>query len=269
MALVVKSWKVTSNPPVGEPNVAIVARNSGLLSFILTLVGIDATATLQISSRHVFFEEGSLAGFKRRFVPLEHVASSFYGRVKPWKKTAILMALSLALGGSLGGLRGSVLSIVGVALSALYYFLNRPLTIGVIDVSGTVTEMSFSRSVIEGQEVDENSAESVINMVEFLIKPTPGHQPENISLGSTVASGVVAAPAPQSAAQLGRNLGLGTFRAARKSEPVASASSTASPVAPATPEIVPTAAVAGGCPSCGTPVTNDEAFCGSCGRRLN
>jgi hypothetical protein len=263
MALVVKSWKVTSNPAAGEPNVTIIARNSGLLSFILSVVGIDATATLLISSRHVFYEEGSLAGFKRRFVPLEHVASSFYGRVKPWKTTAILMVLSVVLGGGLGGVSGTLLLLVGVALSALYYFLNRPLTIGVIDVSGTVTEMSFSRSVIEGQEVDEKSAEDVITMIEFLIKPTPGIRPQDINLGSAPASGVMASAAPQSAAQLGRNLGLGALRATSQTEPTAATS--AATIATAVPE----AAAPAGCPKCGASVDKSEAFCGSCGHKLH
>lgn len=52
MALVVKSWKATSHPAPGEPNVEVVARDSGLLSFVLSVVGIDATVTLQISMLH-------------------------------------------------------------------------------------------------------------------------------------------------------------------------------------------------------------------------
>ena len=85
MALVIKSWQANSSAAPGEPYVSIVARESGLLSFVLSLLGIDATVKLQVTARHVFFEVGSLAGFNRLFVPLEHVCSSFYGRHKPWR----------------------------------------------------------------------------------------------------------------------------------------------------------------------------------------
>lgn len=257
MALVVKSWKVTSHPAPGEPNVAIVARDSGLMSFVLSMVGIDATATLQISSRHVFYEEGSLAGFTRRFVPLEHVASTFYGRIKPWKKTGFFIALSIGLGGMVSGAFGMLVLLVGIALSLLYYFLNRTLTIGVIDVSGTMTELSFGRSLLEGQEVDEKAAENVMRIVEHLIKPTEGAPLGHLSLGSTSGSGAMASAAPQTIADLGRNLGLGSTAAPRSA-------STAAPV----PTPAATSEKFNFCQKCGTAVAPDEVFCGGCGHKL-
>lgn len=263
MAMVVKSWKVTSYAAPGEPNVAIVARDSGLMSFVLSLVGIDATATLQVSSRHVFYEEGSLSGFVRRFVPLEHVAHTFYERVKPWKRTSIFIALSIALGGSLGGVMGILLALVGIALCLLYYFLNRPLTIGVTDVSGTRTYLKFGRSLLEGQEIDEKAAENVMMIVEHLIKPTAGATLGDMSIGSTSGSGAMASAAPQNLADLGRNLGL----VSRPTPQSASTSASASAAA-VVPTAVATAAKTNGCPKCGTAVSPDEVFCGSCGHKL-
>ena len=257
MALVVKSWKVTSHPAPGEPNVAIVARDSGLMSFVLSMVGIDATSTLQISSRHVFYEEGSLAGFTRRFVPLEHVASTFYGRIKPWKKTGFFIALSIGLGGMVSGAFGMLVLLVGIALSLLYYFLNRTLTIGVIDVSGTVTELSFGRSLLEGQEVDEKAAENVMRIVEHLIKPTEGVLLGDMSFGSTSGSGAMASAAPQTIADLGRNFGL-----------VSPATPQSGSAAAAAPPVAATAAKSASCPKCGHAVAADEVFCGGCGHKL-
>ncbi len=257
MTLVVKSWKATSHPAPGEPNVEVVARDSGLLSFVLSVVGIDATVTLHISSRHVFHEEGSLAGFTRSFVPLEHVARTFYGRVKPWKNTSGFMALSAVLGSMVGGAWGMLLFLVGVALSLLYYFLNRTLTIGVVDVSGFKTSLTFSRSLIEGQEIDEKAAENVIRIIEHLIKPTEGALLGDVSLASTSGSGAKASAAPQSLTDLGRNLGL-----ASRSAPQAAAAAAAAPTTAAT------VAKSNGCPKCGTAVPADEVFCGSCGHKL-
>lgn len=262
MALVVKSWKVTTLPAPGEPNVSIVARDSGLLSFVLSIVGIDATATLQVSQRHVFYEKGSLSGFERRFVPLEHVASTLYGRIKPWKKTGVFVALSIGLGGLLGGVFGVLLAIFGMALSLLYYFLNRTLTIGVSVVSGQQLELSFSRSVLEGQEVNEAAAEKVVRVIEHLIKPIDGAPLGEVNLGSTSGTGVLGSAAPQSISELGRNLGLAS-RPAPQAPPVV-------PVAPAATSAAATVAAAkpNGCPKCGAAVDSDELFCGSCGNKL-
>lgn len=257
MARVVKSWKATSNPAPGEPNIVIVARDSGLMSFVLSIVGIDATATLQISSRHVFYEEGSLSGFKRTFVPLEHVAHTFYGRIKPWKKSGFFIALSIGLGGMLQGAFGMLLLLVGVALSLLYYFLNRTLSIGVCDMSGKLIELAFGRSLLEGQEIDEKAAENVMRIIEHLIKPTAAVPLGDISLGSTSGSGAMASAAPQTMADLGRNLGL-----VRQTT-----TQTASPAA-APPTATAIAAKPARCPKCGTAVAADEVFCGSCGHKL-
>lgn len=257
MAMVVKSWKVMSNPAPGEPNVAIVARDSGLMSYVLSMVGIDATATLQIVSRHVFYEEGSLAGFTRRFVPLEHVAHTFYARVKPWKTTGILIALSIGLGGMASGAIGMLVLLVGIALSLLFYFLHRPLTIGVMDVSGTPTGLTFGRSLLEGQEIDEKAAENVMRIIEHLIKPTEGVLLGNMSLGSASGSGAMASAAPQAIVDLGRNLGL-----------VSPATPESASAAAAAPPVAATAAKSASCPKCGNAVAADEAFCGGCGHKL-
>lgn len=265
MALVVKSWKVTTQPAAGEPNVSIVARDSGLLSFVLSIVGIDATATLQVSQRHVFYEKGSLSGFERRFVPLEHVASTLYGRIKPWKKTGVLVALSIGLGGAMGGVFGVLLAIVGMALSLMYYYLNRTLTIGVTVVSGQQFELSFSRSVLEGQEVNEAAAEKVIKVIEHLIMPIDGVPLGDVNLGSTSGTGVLGSAAPQSISELGRNLGFAS-RPAPQAPPVAPVA----PVKPAATSAAATVAAArpNGCPKCGAAVDSDELFCGSCGHKL-
>ena len=255
MAMVVKSWKVTSHPAPGEPNVAIVARDSGLLSFVLSTLGIDATASLQVSSRHVFYEEGSLAGFTRVFVPLEHVAHTFYGRIKPWKQTGSFIALSIGLGVLLPG--GILILLVGVALSLLNYFLHRTLEIGVIDVSGARTSLSFSRSVIEGQEVDEKAAENVIRIIEHLIKPTEGVLLGDMSFGSASGSGAMASAAPQTIAELGRNFGLASPATPQSASAAAGARSVAA-----------TADKSVTCPKCGHAVAADEVFCGGCGHKL-
>lgn len=178
MALVIKSWKVTSNPKPGEPYVEIVGRKAGLLSWLLSLIGIDATVSMKVTARHMFFGTGSLAGFNRRIVLLPHISSTYYGLYKPWKMTAVFIAISFSLGVSLIGVgsRGSVIfgTLVlfgGVGAALLYYFLNKSLSIGFVEDSGYSGNLVFKRSVIEGQAIDENASEVVIQMIEHLVQP--------------------------------------------------------------------------------------------------
>ena len=250
MALVVKYWKVTSRAAPGEPNVSIIARESGLLSFVLSLFGIDATTTLQVSARHVFHERGALSGYKRTFFPLEKVASTSYGRHKPWKKTAFFVALSILLGNTVGGFGGALLLVIGTALSLLYYFLRRNLSISVTNVATEKIELEIARSLIEGQEIDEKAAEGVVRVIEHLIKPTAGVVAEDMDLGSPGAGSPTTAAAPQTLAELGRSLGI--VRPANTEHSVASARSE----------------VPNSCPKCGTAVTLKDAFCGGCGHQL-
>lgn len=59
---------------------------------------------------------------------------------------------------------------VGLVIGPLYYFLNKKLTVGVVEGSGWVGGFSFKRSVIEGQNIDEKKAYEVIDIIRALIE---------------------------------------------------------------------------------------------------
>lgn len=230
MALVIKSWAVNPNPPAGQPHVQIVGRESGLISFVLSLLGIDATTTLAVNARHIEYERGSLSGFERWITPMEHVSSTYYGRVKPWKTASVIAGLGLLLGFSAPGIYGLIFVLIGVGLAGVYYFLARNLTLGFIADSGKPAGLTFRRSVIEGQEINEDSLRSIITLIEHLIKPS-GDSPAIVAVGGRPSSDRAATLAPL----------------IKK-------------------ELTPAGSV--GCPKCGTPTTPDEIFCGSCGHKL-
>lgn len=235
MSLVIKSWAVNSNPPSGEPHIRIVGRESGFASFVLSLLGINATTTLVVNGRHIEHESGSLSGFQRRITPMEHISTTYYGHFKPWKSAVSIAALGLLLGGGTGGVIGAVIVLVGLGLAGVYYVLHRKLTLGYVADCGLTrelpSEIKFMRSVIEGQEINENSLRDIITLIEHLIKPTAGTEPI-LSGGGRPVSERVAAPAPTSLKQL----------------------------------LTPSAM--NKCPSCHAPTTPEEAFCGSCGHKL-
>lgn len=250
MALVIKSWKVQSRPGVGQPYAQVIARESGLISFVLSLLGIDATTTLIVSGQGFEFERGSLSGFLRRVSPYGHVSSVLYGRHKPWKKTVGLIMLSLFLGSSLMGhgtgmtMLGTLVLFGGVGLSLLYYFLNRELTLAFAEDSGQQMGITFKRSVVEGQEIDEAALKQLVIIIEALLRGEQASLPD-IRMGGAPAGARTAAAAPTGFGELVRGGG--------------SAGSVIQQ---------PAAQARMACANCGAAMTLGDAFCGSCGTRV-
>ena len=120
--------------------------------------------------------------------------------------------------------------------------LNRELMIGFNEYSGASSVITFKRSVIEGQEIDQEQLKKIIIVIENLIKAQAG-EVAHIDIGGSLSNARAAAAAPT------------TFREAMHG--------------PATP--VPaskSAAHAAACPKCSTPITPDDVFCAGCGHKL-
>lgn len=248
MALVIKSWSVKSNPASGEPHVKVVARESGFWSFVFSLLGIDATTTFQVTGTRIEFEQGSLSGFIRRLTTFEHVCSTFYGRFKPWKTALGIFGFCLFLGSAMqSGWALFAFFVLGAVISGLYYVLNRQLTFGFTDAAGEVAAITFKRSVIEGQEINEEQLHKIIGVIENLIKYRDDHVGE-VDMGSSSQGGRMASPAPTSLRQVFNG---------------PDAASVPPAAAPAKPAVQP-----GACPKCGNSVTADDVFCGGCGHKL-
>ena len=111
--------------------------------------------------KKILFEQGSLEGSVKRVIPMAKISSSYYGYTKPWKKAFIIGVVCGVLTFWMMGL--------GALVGVLYYFLNKTLTIGLVEVSGVVSSIDFKRSVIEGQSIDEDQAREVCDIIELLI----------------------------------------------------------------------------------------------------
>ena len=246
MSLVIKSWSVKSNPAAGEPYVKVVARESGFWSFVFSLLGIDATTTLQVSDTRIEFERGSLSGFVRRLTPFGHISSSFYGSHKPWKTALGILSLCLFIGSAIqSGWAFLLFLLIGVVGGGLYYFLNKELMIGFNEDSGAAAVITFKRSVIEGQEINEEQLKKIIIVIENLIKQQAGGI-AHIDMGGAPTNARAAAAAPT------------TFKEVMQGP--------ATP--PPAPVVAPAPAPATTCPKCANPITPDDVFCGGCGHKL-
>lgn len=170
MALVIKSWTVTEAPGADGIYVSIVGRQEGILSWLLSVMGIDATTTLRIDRETVYFEAGSLAGFQQRVIPLSSLSSAYFGYAKPWQ-TALAIGLMLA----------PVMGL-GLIVGPLYYFLNKTLSLGVIENAGVLSGIEFKRSVIEGQNINEQQGRRVCAIVQrLMMESQPGQKQLNAS----------------------------------------------------------------------------------------
>ena len=158
MALVIKKWHASKTANQENNYVHVVGREAGLFAWVLSLIGIDPTTEIEIKENLIIFTAGSLAGKQKRVIPMKSVCSTYYGYVKPWQMALLLGVLLLPV------------FFLGLLVGPLYYFLNKKLTVGIIETSGWIGGFSFKRSVIEGQNIDENKAYEVIDIIRSLIE---------------------------------------------------------------------------------------------------
>ena len=183
-ALVLKEWKVDAAPVDAEDHYVIVhARAAGVLAWILNFFNLAETTSLMVSSNRLEFRKKSISGIKRVLIPLESLCSTHSGYQKPWWQAivvfVILMQLCLGLIVALEGSTRSIAIVVVLVIAALvicsllagaYYHLNRVYVWGATVVSGDEYSIPFKKSVIEGQDVTEESAEYASQIMQALIE---------------------------------------------------------------------------------------------------
>lgn len=174
MSLVIKSWFAKDTANENGNYVHIVGRASGLISWILSLLKIDAVSEVEVQDDLIKFTQSSLSGREIRIIPLKSITSAFYAYEKPWKKVATIISLSLAfmLMGMFGLADGSLvgLGFFGIVGGVIYYVLSKKLKVAVVDASGWTGSFAFKRSVIEGQNINEEQAYQVIEIIRTLIE---------------------------------------------------------------------------------------------------
>jgi hypothetical protein len=158
MSLVIKKWYAGNEANENGDHVHLIGREAGLLSWALSLFKIDATSEIEIKDNLIKFSSSSLAGQEKRIIPLNSITSAYYGYEKPWRTALAITVLLMPV------------FFIGLIAGPLYYFLNKNLTVAVVEASGWVGSFSFKRSVIEGQNINEEEAYRVIDIVRTLIE---------------------------------------------------------------------------------------------------
>ena len=165
--LVVKEAKINEKGPV---YVKIKGRKSGFIAWLLNLIRVDATTTLEIYENRVEFTEGSLYGRLITLIPLSALCTVSTGYVKPFTYL-ILAAICLILTVAsvpLGMAAAAVLPLILAIIFGVLYFLKKTISISITPNSGQGASIRFKRSVIEGVNIDEKEAYKIIAIINAL-----------------------------------------------------------------------------------------------------
>jgi len=165
-AMVVKEVAIDETK---DEQVRIVARKEGLISWLLSLMGIDSTYTLRVYADRIESLEGSLSGQLKTVVPMMQVDTYIAGFTKPVMSLVmgiilvLLVVLALCMFGKIGFV--SQIMIVAAILCFVQYFTKKCLMLNFTTVGANGILFLFKRSVIEGVNVDETFADRVCEIV--------------------------------------------------------------------------------------------------------
>lgn len=174
-ALVVREKLIDENGPI---YVKIVARKSGLISWLLTLLLIDITTVLQITENSVRFEKGSISGRIKETLPMSAITNVGTGYLKPF--TYIVYAIAflilaiafLILAPFFAGFN-LILPIIFLILFLIFlirFLIGKTMVVYLIPSSGSPCMICVKRSIIEMQSLSEQEAERIVNILTALVE---------------------------------------------------------------------------------------------------
>lgn len=178
-ALVVKRCSLHKQGPV---YVHLAGRKAGVISWLLSLMGVDPTTTLAIKENRIELSEGSLSGRMIHMIPMSAISNLGAGYSKPIILLVVAAVLFLfpivsylcAPSCPLPIELKIVLFLVAIAC-AVFYYLKKTLTLFFVPGSSIPASIGFRRSVIEGVGIDENTAFEIIEIVSRLIERKTQH----------------------------------------------------------------------------------------------
>jgi hypothetical protein len=179
-ALVLREWLCTEYP-ADDIYVRIVGREAGLVSYVLTAMGVEAESRLLVDGKCVAFETRGVFGYVRHVVPTTSVASAHAGYFRPVLYLFVAgIAGLLALDGALQRqLEGAALYVFILMLLAaglvLAYALSKKVAIALESFGGQKLGLTFKPSVIEGVRVGLPETLRALGIIEGLVTEAQRH----------------------------------------------------------------------------------------------
>lgn len=170
--LVLRRFQIDETGNSGA-NVWIEARQAGIISFLLTLVGLDPNSSLKVTRGSISFRNSSVFGSSQVSTPLANIGAFVGGYKKPF--VALLLSIIFFLGGlfmlpveDIGGTMFAIMAVLSL-ICLIYYYLRKTMFMGFETSGGGTYGFAFQASVIEGIGVDIKRVESTIAYVNSLI----------------------------------------------------------------------------------------------------
>ena len=179
-SLVIKTLDLNKRLPTGlNHEIFVVGRREGLISFLLTLVGISPTTTLVVNKKELTCTTSGILGTGIRSISMDRIAQVVSG-----SKVAFEFILCSIITGvtGLGFLfqafwNAEFLAIVGViittivfiAISLLLFYLNKRFYVGVFGQGGWPILLVFKPNVIEGVELNLEKAIELSQVIQSLV----------------------------------------------------------------------------------------------------
>jgi hypothetical protein len=176
-ALVLKKFSINKAATGQKALIDIVGRQGGLISWFLTLIGLDTISSLKVTSTNVSLKDSSLFGQQSSVIAISSISSVHCGYRKPLSYFFIsVICLLMGLGSAISqdSFKDSFLSLIGglffAAIFFVLYFLKKTLVIYLWPRAGApVMGLPFKRSVIENVDVDIEQAELAIEIINSLV----------------------------------------------------------------------------------------------------
>lgn len=163
--LVLRRFYVNESP-ADDVYLNITGRASGLIGWLLTVLGLDAETNLLVTGKEINLISSSLAGNIHKLVPVSKISSSHCGFKKP---IGFLIAGAGILLLGLGDFRGLIICIIISLALVLIYYLQKKLAITIETFGGTTMGVVFKPSIIENVSVDMNMAFRAISVINQLV----------------------------------------------------------------------------------------------------
>ncbi len=160
---VLTGFKIDAN---AETFVHITCRPSGLLNWLLNLIGIVGTSSLTANRECLDFKTTSLKGFESVTAPLPCVTTVTCGLRKPLNH--LISAIVCFLLGTIGAAAISKYLMLFLLLAIVYgvlYYLGKSFFIGFMNGGDRVYGVEFHASVIEGIKVDNDKVNETCALI--------------------------------------------------------------------------------------------------------
>ncbi len=155
----------------GTPLIRVVGRAQGLISFVLTILGLSDQTHFELYEDRIFYRSNSLSLQIVNTVMLDHVNYTICTLYQPiWTLIIggfLLIAsfFSLLAVAFVGSLPAFVFGMLAV-FSAYFFWTNRFLVMGIRTSSGDTLGIVFKRSIIENIEVDFGKVRKAMRLVD-------------------------------------------------------------------------------------------------------